>query len=339
MRTDDFDYLLPDESIAQSAIEPRHDSRLLITSDRSEVRFLNLDSVLVAGDLLVVNRTRVRAARLIGSRVPTGGACELLLTKRIDDVRWQALIKGSKRMHPGSVIQCGTIHAVVMTEPEHGVVTVELASSADIEQAIQAEGRIPLPPYFHGRLSIDDRYQTMFASVVGSAAAPTAALHFTPEVIANLEEASVEIAEVELQVGLDTFRPMGEGAIEDHQMHHERIVVDASAVAAIHRTRSRGGRVIAVGTTVARTLESVQAGSGEITATQEIVETGLFIRPGYRFGVIDGLITNFHAPRTSLLVMIAAIVGSDWKDLYEHALAHRFRFLSFGDAMYMEVKR
>jgi len=337
VQTDEFDYILPDDSIAQSAIEPRHSSRVLVASDRSEIRFLSLASLFSPGDLLVVNRTKVRAARLSGRRVPTGGACEMLLTRRLDDVRWTALVKGSKRLHAGSVIQCGTMYAVVMSDPIDGVVTVELSSNERIEDAIATQGRVPLPPYFHGSLDSDERYQTMFASTLGSSAAPTAALHFTQDVVERLNAAGIEIAEVELQVGLDTFRPISSDRVEDHRMHSEHIVVKRSAVEAVARCRARGGRVIAVGTTVVRTLESARCERGQISEIE--TDTQLFISPGYRFGVVDGLITNFHAPRTSLLVMISAIVGEEWRSLYEYALSERFRFLSFGDALYLEVHR
>lgn len=341
MDTADFDYELPDAAIAQSALPQRHASRVLVGSDLSEVPFLAIDSLLCRGDLLVVNTTRVRAARLLGVRVPTGGTCELLLTKHLEGSRWQALAKGSKRLRAGSVVQCGTITATVVTDPRGGVVTVDLATDGDMEDAIEREGVIPLPPYFHGSLSSQERYQTMFATHVGSSASPTAALHFTPEVLLRIEEKGVEMSSVELQVGLDTFRPMGDGEVEDHQIHSERIVIGLDVVEAIRRCRERAGRVIAVGTTVVRALESAgQTATLDAGHIGEYVgETDLFISPGYRFGVVDGLFTNFHAPRTTLLVMIASIVGERWRDIYAHALAKDFRFLSFGDAMYVKVDR
>lgn len=333
----DFDYELPAAAIAQSAIEPRHDSRLLLASDLTEIPFHQMTSLFRVGDLLVVNRTKVRAARLIGSRVPTGGRSELLLTKRIDPHRWEALVRPAKRMTKGTIIDCEDITVELLSDPVEGVATLGLTSTRDIEDAIARAGEIPLPPYFHGLLDSPDRYQTLFATRIGSSAAPTAALHFTDDVVSGLADKGVRIAEVELEVGLDTFRPMGDGLVEDHVIHSERVVVDASAVAAVDRVRATGGRVIAVGTTVVRTLETAATHDGRIRPCEG--ETDLFITPGYRFSVVDGVLTNFHAPRTTLIVMIAAMLGDRWREVYDHALEESFRFLSFGDAMYIEIKK
>ncbi|GMQ93127.1 MAG: tRNA preQ1(34) S-adenosylmethionine ribosyltransferase-isomerase QueA [Acidimicrobiia bacterium] len=337
MLIDNFDYALPADAIAQSAIEPRHDARVLIASDLSELVFREIASLFEPGDLLVVNRTRVRAARLIGHRVPSGGAVELLVTKRIDPHRWQALVRPAKRLRSGSIIRCEGIQAALITDPVGGVATVTLTADGDIEDAIEQTGEVPLPPYFHGSLSSPERYQTLFATVLGSSAAPTAALHFTEQVVSSLRANDVEISEVELEVGLDTFRPMEDGPVEDHRIHSERVVVDAEAVSAIERARAAGGKIIAVGTTVVRALESAAQGNGHIGKYSG--ETDLFITPGYRFTVVDALLTNFHAPRTTLIVMIAAIVGDGWREVYRHAVESGFRFLSFGDAMYIEVPR
>jgi S-adenosylmethionine:tRNA ribosyltransferase-isomerase len=337
MRTEDFEYDLPPDSIAQSAIEPRHDSRVLVTSDLTEIRFSDIETLLSPSDLLVVNTTKVRAARLNGARRPTGGASEILLTKRVDSLRWQALLRPAKKLRRGTIVDCDDITVEILTVPVDGVATVALNSETSIEAAIAAAGEVPLPPYFHGRLESSDRYQTVFAKNVGSSAAPTAALHFSEQVVASLDEAGVEIATVELQVGLDTFRPMGEGSVEDHVIHTERLIVDDGAVAAVNRARRDGGRVIAVGTTVARALESAASGEGRIGLFEG--DTDLFIRPGYQFQVVDGMLTNFHAPRTTLIVMIAAMLGIRWRDVYTYAVENGFRFLSFGDSMYIEVTR
>lgn len=337
MHTADFEYELPPGSIAQEAIHPRHDSRVLVASNLSELPFHSIGRLLRPDDLLVVNRTRVRAARLTGTRRPTGGRAELLLTKRLDEDRWQALVRPAKKMPPGTIVDCGPISAEIVTEQHMGVVTVVLAADSDIETALATSGTIPLPPYFHGRLDTPERYQTLFAKKVGSAAAPTAALHFTEELIEDLREQGVNLAEVELEVGLDTFRPMEEGPIDGHVMHRERIVIDQDAKDAIDLTRSVGGRVIAVGTTVVRTLESAAIGDGRIEMTS--AETDLFIRPGYAFRVVDGVFTNFHAPGTTLIVMIAAMLGKRWCEVYEHAVRSGFRFLSFGDSMFIEDLR
>lgn len=337
MRTEEFEYELPPDSIAQSAIEPRHNSRVLVTSDLTEIRFSDIGTLLTSSDLLVVNTTKVRAARLTGVRRPTGGTSEILLTKRVDSLRWQALLRPAKKLRRGTIVDCGEITVEILTDPVDGVATVALSSDTDIEAAIATAGEVPLPPYFHGMLDSPDRYQTVFARTVGSSAAPTAALHFSEEVLASLDEAGVEIASVELQVGLDTFRPMGDGTVEDHVIHTERVIVDDGAVAAVNRARRAGGRVIAVGTTVARALESAASGEGRIGLFEG--DTDLFVRPGYEFRVVDGMLTNFHAPRTTLIVMIAAMLGNRWRDVYAYAVENGFRFLSFGDSMYIEVTR
>lgn len=337
MQTSEFVYDLPFDAIAQEAIEPRHDARVLVASDLSEVLFRSIGQLLGPSDLLVVNRTKVRAARLIGTRQPTGGRSELLLTKRVDPIRWQALLKPAKKMPAGTIIMCGTITAEILTAQSSGVATVALSAEGDIEAALAVVGEVPLPPYFHGKLESADRYQTLFAKTVGSSAAPTAALHFTDEVVDDLEARGVVIAEVELEVGLDTFRPMGEGSIDHHVIHRERIIVEQPVVDAVNRTRLAGGRIVAVGTTVVRTLESAASGRGRIRVVDE--ETELFIKPGYEFSVVDAVFTNFHAPATTLIVMIAAMLGDQWRSVYDHAVQSGFRFLSFGDAMFIEDVR
>lgn len=294
------------------------------------------------GDLLVVNETKVRAARLIGRR-PTGGSAEILLTRRVDAERWEALVRPARKLGAGTLVQVGADLAVtVMSDPVDGVATVTIDTDRDVEDAIATAGHLPLPPYFHGSLASDDRYQTVFANRVGSSAAPTAALHFTDSLIRSLEVRGVEMVAVTLEVGLDTFRPMdrgsgGDALVADHRIHSEHVEVPAGAVAAVQRTRQRGGKVIAVGTTVVRSLESAAKGNGLIRPFEGT--TDLFITPGYRPQVIDGLITNFHAPATTLLVLIAALSGNSWRAAYDHALANGYRFLSFGDAMYLAVER
>ena len=335
MKTDDFDYDLPEPAIAQSAIEPRDGSRLLRVADMTDHVFADLARLLEPGDLLVVNRTRVRHARLVGTRAETGGAVELLLLRPRGDV-WEALVRPARRMRPGVKLDFGSIEATVVTDPIEGRIDVLLESTDSIEVAVEREGAVPLPPYFHGALSDPARYQTMFASVTGSAAAPTAALHFTPRLLADLEAAGVAVAEVELEVGLDTFRPMGDGLLADHRMHSETFTVPAATVAAVAEARRGGGRVIAVGTTVVRSLETAAA-EGDLRATSG--ESTLFIQPGYRPRVVDALITNFHAPRTTLIVLVAALLGDRWREVYRTALARGYRFLSFGDAMLIENVR
>ena len=335
MNTDLFDYDLPETAIAQTPVEPRDMSRLLRTNPLEDHMFGDLPDLLHPGDLIVVNQTKVRAARLIGRKPDTGGAVELLLLRRVDDTRWEALIRPARRIRPGTQLEFGAISGEVISEPVRGEIVVKLAAADDdIEAAIAMEGEVPLPPYIHTDLDDPDRYQTVFAKRIGSAAAPTAALHFTPGLLEALAERGVELAEVNLEVGLDTFRPINTEVINDHEMHTEMWSVPPETAAAIAAARRRGGRIVAVGTTVVRTLETAADGEGAVTEGNG--DTALFISPGYRLKVVDVVLTNFHAPRTTLIVMIAALLGDRWRDIYEHALAHGYRFLSFGDAMLIE---
>lgn len=336
MDTSDFEYDLPQTSIAQEAIEPRDSSRLLVVDGMVDRTFCDLPDILKAGDLLVVNRTRVRHARLLGKRTETGGAVELLLLRPVAGSRWEGLIRPARRMRPGVEIDFGPISATVLTEPDQGRVKVDLRAEIPIDDAIAAVGTMPLPPYFHGELADPERYQTVFARVTGSAAAPTAALHFTKELVSRLQGGEVQLAEVELEVGLDTFRPMLDGDLDDHIIHSESYTVPIAAAAAVIRTREAGGRIVAVGTTVMRTLESAAGPDGVIAGPGV---SSLFIRPGYQPRVVDALITNFHASRTTLTVLVAALLGSSWRDVYATALERGYRFLSFGDAMLIENLR
>ncbi|MEA2001345.1 MAG: tRNA preQ1(34) S-adenosylmethionine ribosyltransferase-isomerase QueA [Actinomycetota bacterium] len=335
METRLFDYDLPEAAIAQTPVEPRDAARLLRTDPLEDRTFADLPGVLCSGDLVVVNRTRVRAARLHGAKVETGGAVELLLTRRLDERRWEALIRPARRIRAGAMLDFGRITGEVVTAPVRGEVVVALQTSAgDIEDVVAMDGEIPLPPYIQVPLDDADRYQTVFAKTVGSAAAPTAALHFTPRLVDELTDAGVTFAEVDLEVGLDTFRPIATETIYSHEMHREAWEVPAETAAVVAETRERGGRVVAVGTTAVRTLESAAVGQGLVEAGSG--DTDLFISPGYRLQVVDVVLTNFHAPRTTLVVMIAALLGDQWRDIYQHALDYGYRFLSFGDAMLIE---
>ena len=336
MLVSEFDYDLPAELIAQSAIEPRDEARLLLVDGLADIAFRDVASVLRPGDCLVVNTTRVRRARLTGRRADTGGGVELLLTARLDAERWEALARPARRLRRGVTIDVGSLTATLLEDPVDGVTIVALAPSEGIEDVIEREGSMPLPPYFHGRLADDERYQSIFSRTVASAAAPTASLHFTPRVVDSLVRRGVDIAEVELHVGLDTFRPMGSDTVEDHAIHSEHVVVPAEAVRRVESARRRGGRVVAVGTTVVRALESAATGPGSLHPYD--APTDLFIVPGYRPRIVDAVITNFHAPRTTLLVLIAALMGDQWRDVYETAIERGMRFLSFGDAMFFEVE-
>jgi S-adenosylmethionine:tRNA ribosyltransferase-isomerase len=337
MDTKDFDYELSEAVIAQEAIEPRDSSRLLVADTLEDCHFRDLPTLLKPGDLVVVNTTKVRAARLLGRRLPGMGRTEVLLTQRVDPKRWRALVRPAARLRAVSRIQCDGLDVTLLTDPAEGVATVSITTEGDVEQAIESTGEVPLPPYFRGTIDTPDRYQTVFADRLGSAAAPTAALHFTDDVLDALADRDITVAAVELEVGLDTFRPMADGKVEDHPIHTERIVVSPQTVVAVDSARERGSKVVAVGTTVVRTLESAATDNGRIAEFHG--PTSLFIRPGYQPKVVDAVVTNFHAPRTTLLVLLAALMGERWRVVYRHALDGGYRFLSFGDAMYFEVER
>jgi S-adenosylmethionine:tRNA ribosyltransferase-isomerase len=335
MLISDFDYDLPEHAIAQSAVEPRDSSRLLRVRGREDHRFAELPDVLEAGDLLVVNRTRVRAARLRGHKVGSGGAVEALLLRRLDTVHWQVMVRPARRLRAGVQLRFGCLSGVIESDPIDGISVLALTSAdGDVEELLPQVGEVPLPPYFHGSLPTADRYQTLFAKTVGSAAAPTAALHFTPRLCAELGSQGITFAEIDLEVGLDTFRPMQGDRIEDHVIHRERFEVPEAAADQIRRTRGHGGRVVAVGTTSIRALETMASGKGMVDAGSG--ESELFIAPGYEARVVDAVITNFHAPRTTLIALVAAFIGAEWRSVYETAVARGYRFLSFGDAMFIE---
>ena len=333
MRTEEFDYHLPPEAIAQKPADPRDSSRLLVVDEPLlDTSFDKLADYLHPGDLLVRNATRVRAARLTGTR-PTGGAIELLLLERHGD-EWTALAKPARKLRPGMELTLGGLTARVVAEPDHGTVRVRLDASngADIEEAIANNGDVPYPPYVTDGPTDPSRYQTIYASLVGSAAAPTAGLHFTDALLGRIADRDVAVADVFLDIGLGTFRPIATETVAEHTMHRERYEIPAPTWEAIATTQADGGRVIAVGTTVVRTLEAAGA-TGDLSGT-----TGLFIQPGYQLQVVDAVITNFHLPRSSLLVLLAAVLP-EWRDVYAHALDHGYRFLSFGDAMLIPEAR
>ena len=334
MRVDDFDYELPVELVAQEAIEPRHDARLLVTATIEDRTVADLPALLSPGDLLVVNRTRVRAARLIGTRVDTGGTVEALLLRRVDPERWEVMLRPSRRIRPGVALRFDRITGEVLSMPDEGVAVVRLtAGNADVDDLLPEVGSLPLPPYFHGELADPERYQTVFAKDIGSAAAPTAGLHFTRPLLDRLAAAGIGLAEVDLDVGLDTFRPMTADLVAEHRIHRERYEVPDETAVSIADTRRSGGRVVAVGTTVVRTLETAGA-SGGVSPGEGWSE--LFIVPGHHFAVVDAMLTNFHAPRTTLVALVAAAIGPAWRDVYRAAVERRYRFLSFGDAMLID---
>jgi S-adenosylmethionine:tRNA ribosyltransferase-isomerase len=350
MRTSDFDYDLPPELIAQTPVEPRDASRLLVVNRASgelaHRHFRDIGEYLRPGDLLVANRSRVIPARLAGHKADSGGAVEALLLARRPDLGpeyWEALVRPGRRIREGQELrferaaangQTLALSAVVVARTEAGGRILRFlppASGEPIDAVLAQLGSMPLPPYIHAPLENPERYQTVYSREPGSAAAPTAGLHFTPELLARLKEQGVEIAYVLLHVGLDTFRPVEEENPSDHKMHSEAFEVDAEAAEQINAARARGGRVIAVGTTSVRVLESLPDAPGVAPCQGR---TSLFITPGYQFRLVDALITNFHLPRSSLMMLVSAFAGYDLiRRAYAEAIARRYRFFSFGDAM------
>ncbi len=335
MRTADFTYELPELAIAQQPAEPRDSARLLVAATMADHRFADLPGLLDPGDLVVVNRTRVRAARLRGRKRDTGGSVEVLLLEAAADGTWEALVRPARRLRAGTALEFPGLAATLAADPRRGIARLRFdRPPEEVEERLAEVGEVPLPPYFRGELADPERYQTMFATSVGSAAAPTAGLHFTPAVAGGLEARGVEVAAVELTVGLDTFRPIAADNLDAHVMHAERYEVPPAAAEAVAAARARGGRVVAVGTTVSRTLEAAARPGGTVVAG--VGRTDLFIRPGYEFRVVDRLVTNFHVPGSTLVVLVAAFMGPGWRDLYGAALERGYRFLSFGDATLLD---
>lgn len=329
-----FDYDLPDRLIAQTPVEPRDSARMLVdvlddckTTSIVDTTVDRLAEHVKPGDLVVVNNTRVLAARLHLKKQTGGGVEVFLLEPTGAPNEWTAMVRPGKRVKPGEVLLFDDIPTVQVEERrDDGLRTVTLIDDTAIDKA----GTVPLPPYINEALQDDDRYQTMFADRLGSVAAPTAGLHFTPELCQSLKDNDVDLVSVELRVGLATFRPISTDNIADHMMHAETYHIGQGEWEAIQRTRSGPGRVVAVGTTVVRALESA-ALSGELNA-----ETRLFINREFDWNVVDVLLTNFHMPRSSLLVLLDSFIPERWKELYSHAKGSEYRFLSFGDCMLVE---
>ncbi len=326
-----FDYELPEEFIAQEPVEPRDASRLLVvhraTGELEHHHFYDLPHYLHAGDTLVLNDTRVSARRLFG-RKPTGGRVELLLLRPLGDGRWHALVRPGGRLPEGSLVVLDEGHAAqIEARLEGGIRLVRFVPPDDAW--LQQAGQIPLPPYIHRQLTDPERYQTVYAQSPGSAAAPTAGLHFTPQLLERLKAHGVQVATVTLHVSLDTFRPLQSARVEEHKMHGEWFTLSPSAAEVINQAR---GRIVAVGTTCVRVLESAVAGKRRVQPVTG--ETRLYITPGYEFKVVNALITNFHAPRTTVLVLVCAFAGRELiLHAYQEAIRLRYRFLSLGDAM------
>ena len=342
MKTSDFDYYLPQELIAQTPIEPRDASRLMVldrqTGDIEHRIFHDLADYLIAGDVLVCNESRVIPARLFGRKVSTGGKVELLLTTKRGERTWEVLTKGRK-VRVGTRIELdrdggeGLIGAVV-GQAEEGARLIEF--EAPIESFLDELGVVPLPPYIHEPLGEPERYQTIYSRVKGSVAAPTAGLHFTPQLMRELEARGVEFAFLTLHIGLDTFRPVRTENVEDHPMHSEYCQLSPEVAEQINRAKAEGGRVIAVGTTSVRVLETAirNLEPGTWNLKPFTGWTDLFIYPGYQFRAVDALITNFHLPRSTLSMLVAAFTGKELIDkAYREAIQREYRFYSFGDTM------
>lgn len=341
MKTADFNYPLPPERIAQTPIEPRDSSRLFVynrKTDRVEHRhFRDIGDYLNPGDLLVRNQTKVLPARIYGKK-ESGGKVELLLLRKRTDTEWECLIGGKKIREGAKIVLSDNLFALVLTNADSPRRVVRF--EGDLNAYLSANGQMPLPPYIHEKLSDQTRYQTVYANpaFTGSAAAPTAGLHFTNELIASLEKSGVEFADVTLHVGLDTFQPVSEDDPAAHTIHKEWCEVDPASAARINRTKASGRCVIAVGTTSARTLETAAQAAIEQGLNEPVApirgDTGIFILPGFAFRAVDALITNFHLPKSTLIMMISAFIGREKTiELYELAIREEYRFFSFGDAM------
>lgn len=341
MKTADFDYDLPQELIAQDPLEQRDSSRLLIldkeTGERTHKIFHDIIDYLHEGDCLVINNTKVIPARLIGEREGTGGKVEVLLLKRRSDNVWETLVKPGKKARPGMRLSFGggLLHAEVQEVVDEGNRLIRFEYEGIFEEILDQLGQMPLPPYITHQLKDKNRYQTVYAKYEGSAAAPTAGLHFTEELLEQIQAKGVKIARVTLHVGLGTFRPVKVEDVTEHHMHTEFYHVSEEAVDIINETKKQGGRVICVGTTSCRTIESAADDQGIVHATEG--DTDIFIYPGYQFKVLDCLITNFHLPESTLLMLVSALAGKEnIMAAYREAVEMRYRFFSFGDAMFIK---
>ena len=338
MKRQDFYYELPEELIAQDPLEDRSSSRLLVLNKQSGAvshhTFREITDYLKEGDCLVINDTKVIPARLIGSKVGTDAKIEVLLLKRKENNVWETLVKPGKKAKVGAKISFGDglLIGEVVDIVEEGNRLIQFTYDGIFEEILDQLGQMPLPPYITHQLEDKNRYQTVYATHTGSAAAPTAGLHFTPELLRQVEEMGVDIARVTLHVGLGTFRPVKVDEITDHHMHSEFFQIDEEAAEKINRAKKRGGRVICVGTTSCRTVESAADENGHLEAKSGWTE--IFIYPGYQFKVLDGLITNFHLPESTLIMLVSALAGREpVLAAYEEAVRQRYRFFSFGDAM------
>ena len=337
MLTRDFDYSLPEELIAQRPAQPRDSSRLMVCGRQSGAPqhriFREITDYLRPGDVLVLNNTRVMPARLYGIKEGGGAKAEFLLLKRLGIGEFEALVRPGKRLKPGDrVVFSPKLSAIITGGTDSGGRTVKFEYEGVFEDVLAGVGEMPLPHYIHEKPDDAERYQTVYSKVTGSAAAPTAGLHFTPELLEKIRALGVTVAEVLLHVGLGTFRPVKSESVEGHIMHSEYCEISGHAADAVNSAKREGRRVIAAGTTTVRTLESAADGDGIVTAGSR--NTDIFITPGYRFKCVDGLLTNFHLPKSTLIMLVSAFAGRERTlELYRTAVNERYRFFSFGDAM------
>ena len=337
MELSEFNYDLPEELIAQVPIKNRDESRLMVLNRENKTIedkiFKDIIEYLKPGDCLVRNNTKVIPARLYGKK-ETGANVEFVLLKNIEGDIWEAMVRPGNKLHEGArvIFGDGLLKAEVLGTTEDGTRKVEFSYNGIFNEILDKIGLMPLPPYIHESLKENDRYQTVYAKYDGSAAAPTAGLHFTPELLKKIEEKGVSIANVTLHVGIGTFRPVKEKNIEDHHMHTEHYYIKQEDVEKINKAKKEGHRVIAVGTTSCRTLETIADENGLVKECEG--DTGIYIYPGYKFKCIDGLITNFHLPESTLIMLVSAFAEKDYvMKAYKHAVDERYRFFSFGDAM------
>ena len=339
MKVTDFDYDLPKELIAQTPIEKRDESRLMVL-DRSKQtiehrKFKDIIEYLKPGDVLVRNNTKVIPARLYG-RKETGAHVEFLLLNNIEGDIWECIVRPGNKLHVGAkvIFGDGLLKAEVLETMEGGTRKVKFSYNGIFNEILDKIGLMPLPPYIHESLKDNDRYQTVYAKYEGSAAAPTAGLHFTEELLKELQDKGIEIANVTLHVGIGTFRPVKEENVEEHKMHTEHFYIKKEDANLINKAKKEGRRVIAVGTTSCRVLETIADENGMVKETE--ADTGIFIYPGYKFKCLDGLITNFHLPQSTLLMLVSALAGKDYiMRAYKEAVKEKYRFFSFGDAMFI----
>lgn len=340
MNTHDFYYDLPEEYIAQTPVEPRDSSRLLIydrkTKEVQHKIFRDIYDELHPGDVLVVNNTRVIPARLMGIKKQTGREIEFLLLNKKTQDEWEIICRPGKKLKIGDIVEFSEkLSAEILAKREDGITLVKFYCDGIFEAVLDELGNMPLPPYITKKLEDKERYQTVYAKERGSAAAPTAGLHFTPELLERIKKKGVDVVEVLLHVGLGTFRPVKVDDVEKHKMHSEYYSVSQDAAKRINEAREKGGRIIAVGTTSVRTLESTSTEDGKIVAGSGY--TDIFIYPGYRYKAVDALITNFHLPESTLIMLVSAFAGyEETLNLYKMAVDMKYRFFSFGDAMFIQ---